>query len=235
MINLMRKHINIIVITLCSLFIWNCRGEIIPNEEDLADYGWVLYTRGDYNDAREWFRDAVKKDSYYFDGYNGLGWSLGNLRQPDSSIYYFQKYLSKDSSFVRHITMDFYAGLAFAYNAVGKDDSARIYCTNFDANINQVEGESGLWSFSHNTENNEINYLDVWLIEAISNFRLASFQNCKSRISEIYNQYDSDNNLKVVPPPESVVTLINDVDIETVEGRADLTQHLFYIQQTIQY
>jgi len=129
--------------------------------------------------------------------------------------------------------MDFYAGLAFAYNAVGKDDSARIFCTSFDANINQVEGESGLWSFSHNTANNEINYLDVWLIEAISNFRLASFQNCKSRIAEIYNQYDSDNQLKVIPDPSLIN--INNVNVETVEGRTELTKHLLHIHQTIQY
>ena len=55
-------------------FAMNCRQPVIPTEEDLADYGWTLYETGKYQEAREWFYDAVAKDSSYADGYNGIGW-----------------------------------------------------------------------------------------------------------------------------------------------------------------
>ena len=54
-----------------------CRQPVIPTEEDLAGYGWTLYEQGDYQEAREWFYDAVDKDSAYADGFNGIGWCFG--------------------------------------------------------------------------------------------------------------------------------------------------------------
>ena len=65
------------------LFLTNCRQPVIPTEEDLAGYGWTLYETGKYQEAREWFY-TVAKDSSYADGYNGIGWCFGKLRQADS-------------------------------------------------------------------------------------------------------------------------------------------------------
>ena len=54
----------------CILILSNgCRQPVIPTEEDLAGYGWVLYEQGEYQEAREWFYDAVDKDSSYADGF----------------------------------------------------------------------------------------------------------------------------------------------------------------------
>ena len=201
----------------CMTILFNCRGNIIPSEEDLSDYGWTLYEAKDFAGARSWFTDAVKKDIAYYDGYNGMGWTMGQLRQPDSSIYYFGKYLSIDSVFVRDVTMDFYAGLAFAYNAVGNDTSARIYCNYLLSNINLLEGEDGLWSFTHNVK---INYIDVRLILAVSEFRLGFFENCQESINQIYKDIGS--------------PVVVDVDYSTVQGRAFLADHLVTLQKSIQ-
>ena len=70
-------------------FLTNCRQPVIPTEEDLADYGWTLYEEKEYQEAREWFLDAVAKDSSFADGYHGIGWCFGNLRQADSAAAYF--------------------------------------------------------------------------------------------------------------------------------------------------
>ena len=204
-------------VLLCMTIFFNCRGNIIPSEEDLSDYGWTLYEANDFAGARSWFTDAVKKDSAYYNGYNGMGWTMGILRQPDSSIYYFGKYLSIDSVFVRDVTMDFYAGLAFAYSAVGNDTSARIYCNYFFSNIYLLEGEEGLWAFTHNVK---INYIDVRLILALSEFRLGLFENCQESINQIYKDIGS--------------TVVVDVDYDMVQGRAFLADHLVTLQKSIQ-
>ena len=69
MLNL--KKTNLILLAIVTIFSgMNCRGPVIPTEEDLADYGWVIYEEGNYEEAREWFRDALDKDPSYADGYN---------------------------------------------------------------------------------------------------------------------------------------------------------------------
>ena len=47
------------------LFLTNCRSPVVPTEDDLAGYGWTLYESGKYQEAREWFYDAIAKDSTY--------------------------------------------------------------------------------------------------------------------------------------------------------------------------
>ena len=35
-------------VLLCMTIFFNCRGNIIPSEEDLSDYGWTLYEANDF-------------------------------------------------------------------------------------------------------------------------------------------------------------------------------------------
>ena len=95
----------------CLVFFPNCRGNIIATEEELADYGWTMYEANDYLEAREWFGDAIRKDTLYYDSYNGMGWTMGHLRQADSSVYYFEKFLAIETSFAD--ILDFYAGYIY--------------------------------------------------------------------------------------------------------------------------
>tara|TARA_Y100001936_G_C15837219_1_gene539993 strand:- start:22 stop:435 length:414 start_codon:yes stop_codon:yes gene_type:complete len=107
-----------------------CRGDVEANDADLSSYGWVLYESGEYVDALDWFTTAIKQDSSHSDAYNGVGWTMGHLRQQDSSIYYFNKYLERDTTSFEN-RLDFYAGLAFGYNADGNDAMARQYAQTY--------------------------------------------------------------------------------------------------------
>ena len=95
-----------------TFFSMNCRQPVIPTEEDLAGYGWTLYETGKYQEAREWFYDAVAKDSSYADGYNGIGWCFGKLRRADSAAVYFHISQTKpfDSYDTPDLDLDLYAG-----------------------------------------------------------------------------------------------------------------------------
>ena len=214
MINHLKSAFILFAITLTVLYFPNCRGDVIATDEDYSTYGWSMYENKEYRDALVWFGDAINKDSSHFDAYNGMGWTMGHLRQVDSSVYYFQKYLSQDSSFVD--VLDFYAGLSFAYNAIGNDTLARRYAeTYFFGNQNSDLGDPD-WCFCHNTD---INQLDVRLILAISEFRMALFDNCQSSVNQIYKDM-------------GLSTVLNE-DLTTVQGRTVLVGHISSLQKSI--
>ena len=213
MMNILKNSFVTLGLGFCLVFIPNCRGNIIATEEELADYGWAMYEERNFLDARDWFSDAIKKDSLYDDSYNGLGWTMGHLRQADSSVHYFEKFLAMDTSFSN--ILDFYAGLSFAYNALGRNAEARTNCNLFFGKQNPILDPN--WEFSHNKK---INYLDVRLILAISEFRLGFFENCQDSINKIYQTIGSS-------------TAVNE-DYTTVTGRTALAAHLATLQVQLQ-
>ena len=194
MINTTKQNLNNTMLSLLILLLFGCRGEVVPTDNDLSSYGWVMYESGDYVGALDWFTTAIKEDSAHSDAYNGVGWTMGHLRQADSSVYYFNKYLNRDSTAFENI-LDFYAGLSFAYNAIGDDGNARLYGqTYFFGNQNSEIGDPD-WCFCHKTD---INQLDVRLVLAISEYRLGLFENAQSSINSAYgdlsNQLNSGSN-----------------------------------------
>ena len=190
MINTIKQNLNYSMLSLLMLLVFGCRGEVVPTDNDLSSYGWVMYESGDYVGALDWFTTAIKEDSSHSDAYNGVGWTMGHLRQADSSVYYFNKYLNRDSTAFENI-LDFYAGLSFAYNAIGDDGNARLYGqTYFFGNQNSEIGDPD-WCFCHKTD---INQLDVRLVLAISEYRLGLFENAQSSINSAYG--DLSNQLK---------------------------------------
>ena len=213
MMNIIKNTFVTLGLGFCLVFIPNCRGNIIATEEELADYGWVMYEERNFLDARDWFGDAIKKDTLYNDSYNGMGWTMGHLRQADSSVHYFEKFLAMDTSFSN--ILDFYAGLSFAYNALGKNTEARTNCNIFFGKQNPILDPN--WVFSHNKK---INYLDVRLILAVSEFRLAFFENCQESINKIYKDSGS--------------STVVDEDHSTVTGRSALAAHLATLQDQLQ-
>ena len=203
------------------VIITNCRQPVIPTEEDLADYGWSLYEAEEYQEAREWFFDAVAKDTSYADGYNGIGWCFGKLRQADSAADYF--HISKTKPFDPYDTpdmdLDLYAGLTFSYSGMHIDSLVRTY-----ASYVLVERpELGPWYFSHD---NKINHLDIRLELALAEFNMGYFVSCRDNLQSIYNDtyYQSfpSNNLKALT-----------MNVETVLGRGELAQILQSLQQTL--
>ena len=160
-----------------------CRGDVIPTDIDMASYGWVLYEDGDYVEALDWFITAIKEDSLNSDAYNGVGWTMGHLRQADSSKHYFDLYLSRDTTNFDD-KLDFYAGLSFAYNALGNDAMARAYAkTYFFGNQNAAIGDPD-WCFCHKKD---INQIDVRLVLAISEYREGFLDQSQTSINQAYS------------------------------------------------
>ena len=213
------KYITTLV---CVLILSNgCRQPVIPTEEDLAGYGWTLYEQGEYQEAREWFYDAVDKDSSYADGFNGIGWCFGKLRQADSAAAYF--HISQTKPFDPYDTpdldLDLYAGLTFAYSGMHVDSLVRTYA----AYVLVERPELGPWYFSHD---NKINHLDIRLELALADFNMGYFVSCRDNLQSIYN----DTYFQSFPSNNPKALTMN---VETVLGRAELAQILQTMQQAL--
>ena len=203
------------------LFSMNCRQPVIPTEEDLADYGWTLYETGKYQEAREWFYDAVAKDSSYADGYNGIGWCFGKLRRADSAAVYFHISQTKpfDSYDTPDLDLDLYAGLTFAYSGMHIDSLVREYATY----VLVERPILGPWKFSHDKK---INHLDVRLELALADFNMGYFTSCRDNLQSIYNDSSYQSY------PQNTVESLT-MNVETLSGRAELAQLLQSLQQTL--
>ena len=180
---------SIVIMTLLTMnFFIGCRGDIIPSDSDLSSYGWNYYENGEYTEALDWFTDAIKKDSSHHDAYNGVGWTMGQLRQADSAVYYFERYLTRDPGPFENI-LDFYAGLAFAYNGIGNDGYARMYAQDYFFGNQNTEIGDPYWCFCHaynGVGELHINEIDVRLILAISEYRLGLFENAELSVNQAY-------------------------------------------------
>ena len=203
------------------LYSMNCRQPVIPTEEDLAGYGWTLYETGKYQEAREWFYDAVAKDSSYADGYNGIGWCFGKLRRADSAAVYFHISQTKpfDSYDTPDLDLDLYAGLTFAYSGMHIDSLVREYATY----VLVERPILGPWKFSHD---NKINHLDVRLELALADFNMGYFTSCRDNLQSIYNDSSYQSY------PQNTVESLT-MNVETLLGRAELAQLLQSLQQTL--
>ena len=202
-------------------FAMNCRQPVIPTEEDLADYGWTLYETGKYQEAREWFYDAVAKDSSYADGYNGIGWCFGKLRRADSAAVYFHISQTKpfDSYDTPDLDLDLYAGLTFAYSGMHIDSLVREYATY----VLVERPILGPWKFSHDKK---INHLDVRLELALADFNMGYFTSCRDNLQSIYNDSSYQSY------PQNTVESLT-MNVETLSGRSELAQLLQSLQQTL--
>ena len=170
-----------ITFALLTFIAVGCRQEYEPVDSDFSQYGWKYYENGDYVEAREWFQEALREDSTFADAYNGAGWSLGHLGQADSARYYFSSWISQADETSDYL-LDYYAGLAFSYNALGNDQQALFNAqSNFFGKQDLVSEE--IWCFCHRKD---INQIDVRLIQAVSEFRLGKFSDCLETINATY-------------------------------------------------
>ncbi len=222
----MYKTVKYITTFICILILFNgCRQPVIPTEEDLAGYGWVLYEQGEYQEAREWFYDAVDKDSSYADGFNGIGWCFGKLRQADSAAIYF--HISQEKPFDPYETpdldLDLYAGLTFSYSGMHLDSLVELYGTYVIVERQDlfIEPYYG-WSFKHEPT---INHLDIHLEIALAKFNQGDFEGCRYHLQEINNSqyYQNKGNAN------QALTM----NVDTIFGRAELAQILQTMQQTL--
>jgi tetratricopeptide (TPR) repeat protein len=223
-----------VLFSLFCLIILSCRGNVIATDSDLSNFGWALYEDGEYLEALEWFKESIETDSSHSDAYNGAGWTMGQLRQAEEAVYFFDTFLQRDSSDFKD-KLDFYAGLSFGYSAVGNDIKAREYAkTYFFGNQNSDLGDPN-WCFCHKTD---INMIDVRLILAISEFRLGLFQNCLSSINDSYKDLGYvDGDLLKNGELNGAVELEDayplGYDYTTISGRTYLANHLEILQRKL--
>ena len=91
----MKKNRIIYIVLLLLIFSTGCRKKVVATDIDSSEYGWLLYEQGKYIESNSWFINAVIQDSMFSDGYNGLGWSYGQIGEIDSSISSFSKGIIK--------------------------------------------------------------------------------------------------------------------------------------------
>tara|TARA_Y100001970_G_C14250657_1_gene871563 strand:+ start:4961 stop:5794 length:834 start_codon:yes stop_codon:yes gene_type:complete len=213
-------------LTICLAFIVsNCRQDYVPTDEELADYGWILFSDGDYIGARDWFKQAVDKDPTYMDGYCGMGWSNGKLGYADSAYEYFDdgKDLTYDDvRFPNHenLKIDILGGLAFAGNAIGDDNLTIAICQEFEfeeQSIQNLKGDGNWrWSlkeklFSSLDYDTQINTHDVRLVYAVAQFNKGNFENCSALLREINTDLLNEIMLPYeFPPTSGAITLWTD-------------------------
>ncbi len=170
---------------LLILFISGCRKAYEATEYEVTEYGWGQYEDGDYVESYTWFQEAVGIDTTYKDGYNGLGWSLGQLGEMDSSIFYFTMGLAypQPKDVVADVHRELWAGLTFACQAAGEDSLAVLYGDSLiDAITNAGVTSTAAWEFSHDENLDE---LDVQLMLALANYNLGRYSNCLDYIETI--------------------------------------------------
>ena len=94
----MKNFISTYIFPICLIifiFLTGCRKRVTASDEDMSEYGWILYSESKFDESNEWFVNAVFRDSTYKDGYNGQGWTYGKLGEIDSSIIRFEKGIQK--------------------------------------------------------------------------------------------------------------------------------------------
>ena len=202
-------------ITMVMLIFAACRRQWNATEEDMANYGWVLYEQGDYVASYDWFSNSVREDENYQDGYNGLGWTFGKLVELDSAVQAFDVGLTKPQNprMLDIVAHDILAGLTFAHSALKHDSSAVAYGDSLIWLLEQQIGDK-TWSFPHDSTTN---YLDVHVTLALSYFVLSDFTESLEHVQAIKTA------LNPASPPYVV-------DTKTVRGRNQLAAEIEYLQ-----
>ena len=206
-------------ITMVMLIFAACRRQWNATEEDMANYGWILYEQADYIASYEWFSNSVREDENYQDGYNGLGWTFGKLVELDSAVQAFDVGLTKPQNprMLDIVAHDILAGLTFAHSALKQDSSAVAYGDSLIRLLEQQIGDK-TWTFPHDSTTN---YLDVHVTLALSYFALSDFTESLEHVQAIKTA------LNPASPPYVV-------DTNTVRGRRQLAAEIEYLQNYLQ-
>ena len=206
-------------ITMVMLIFAACRKQWNATEEDMANYGWILYEQEDYVGSYEWFSNSVREDENYQDGYNGLGWTFGKLVELDSAVQAFDVGLTKPQNprMLDIVAHDILAGLTFAHSALKQHSSAVAYGDSLIWLLEQQKDDK-TWTFPHDSTTN---YLDVHVTLALSYFALSDFTESLEHVQAIKTA------LNPASPPYVV-------DTNTVRGRRQLAAEIEYLQNYLQ-
>jgi|TARA_B100000315_G_C14585435_1_gene592742 tetratricopeptide (TPR) repeat protein len=204
------------------LVINSCREQIVPTEVELSEYGWDMYTEGNYEEAIIWFGEAIFEDSTYKDGFNGLLWAYGKTGELSKSLDNADEgmILSDDINLVGtgHPTgTELLAGLALIQHARENYSDAVMMG---DSLLSAVGDDdyvitSGVtsWQFSRDAT---IDSKDIIWTLASSQFVLGQFDSSLTRIKQLLFLPDDFNPV-----------------VSTVEGRSELAAQIEAVRSTI--
>ena len=223
-------RIQLLLLMAAILIGTGCRKRVTATDEDMSEYGWVLYAEGKFVESNEWFVSAVIRDTTYKDGYNGQGWTYGKLGEIDSSVFRFEKGLEKaltDTTWDdRKLLLrdpphdpakECIAGLTLAYHAQnthGKaiENGLRFLAMAGDTSFAVIaESDRPVWKFSR--DNNLDSRHIIWTI--------ASSYFAEGKFSESLEQVNRLN--------------VGDLsaDFSTVEGIQKLAAEIERIRETL--
>ena len=214
------KHSRLLLSIFILLLIFvACRKQWNATDEDMANYGWILYEQGEYLDSHEWFSNSIQENKDYQDGYNGLGWTFGKMVEMDSAVQTFDIGLTKPQNprMLDIVAHDILAGLTFAHSALKHDSSVVHYGDSLIWLIKQKIGEK-TWIFPHDSTTN---YLDVHVTLALSYYALSDFAESLGHVQSIKTA------LNPASPPYVVNTT-------TITGRDQLAAEIEYLQNYLQ-
>ena len=192
-----------------------CRKNYDATAEDMTEYGWVLYTAGDYLSSNEWFKSSIVENDKWKDGYNGLGWSYAKLMVMDTSITHFITGLAteEDKWLTTDVQSEILAGLVFSYHAKGIDTSVLAYGRAFiDSTAKPLTPG---WMFSHDSL---INHLDVRITLAASYFAVGKFDSASLQVQIVLDSLNSS------------VIAISDTSLE---GRRKMAEQISSLQTSL--
>ncbi|MEE9166394.1 MAG: hypothetical protein V3U24_02875 [Candidatus Neomarinimicrobiota bacterium] len=226
----MKNRIPLYLVLLALPFlVWNCRKQLEPTEMDMTEYGWVLYVEEQFQEANDWFLEAVLEDTAYKDGYNGLGWSFGKLGEIDSSITKFQNSRTlalrdtTDEDLIllladppHELVKETTAGLALSYHAKGNHVNAVVYGNDLlsrtgDTTYTASQG-SPRWSFSRDVTVSAKHI--IWTL-ASSQFSLGDFEQSLVHVQQLLTN------------PSSFTP-----DVTTIDGRRELAEKIELLRDT---
>jgi tetratricopeptide (TPR) repeat protein len=176
--------LTLIILTLAV----GCRKEVLPDEIDYVDYGWILMAELDYRGAIENFNLGIAEDATYADANNGLGWAYIKLGEADSASIKFELATADTSE----VGTEIYAGRAFTKLAL---DEYTVAVTNARTALTQ----DPLWIFEHDTS---ILYEHLYLVGAIGYFSLAEYDSCLVWIQKIEDLFDVEDLTRTAAPAE---------------------------------
>ncbi len=166
--------LTLIILTLAV----GCRKEVLPDEVDYVDYGWILMAELDYRGAIENFNLGVAEDPTYNDANNGLGWAYIKLSEADTAWIKFEL-ATPDTS---EVGTEIYAGRAFSKLALDEYVAAI-------ANARTALVQDPLWVFEHDPT---ILYEHLYLVGAIGFFGQAKYDSCLVWIQKIEELFTVD-------------------------------------------
>jgi len=152
-----------------------CKGDSKKDKEpetfeEYIEAAWDAFADEDYDEAIEYFAEAIVLDNTVIDGYTGLGWSYLRDDQLDEGNQAFG-----DGALLNVLDADLFAGWAFLLNALKEYANS-----NLKANVALTANSE--WQFENGFP---LDVDDLYLLKADNFFMVGYFENSLVQVQMI--------------------------------------------------